>query len=266
MSFTCVYRRVVQNVADSVPKSYYMIAVCDAKNTLEEITRAVSQRLTTGKVKVVPKEEALLEKDMKQSDLDKLTTGLRMEAVFVKENMRIKWAAETGMPDAIVAVVTEYRQSRKLVPLRICILGPPAGGKTTLARQLAERYKLHHIKIKDVIDGAINELESLAARSNAAASDEQAEEMTDEEEQRISDASELLEQVVENQKENNNRLDDQFVIRFYKEKLLSKACQNQGFVLDGFPKVAEQALALFQGAFSCLDRRFTRALWFILTV
>lgn len=37
-------------------------------------------------------------------------------------------------------------------PMRACILGPPASGKSTIAKQLCEHYKLHHIKIKDVID------------------------------------------------------------------------------------------------------------------
>ena len=45
--------------------------------------------------------------------------------------------------------------------MRALILGPPASGKTTIAKQLCEHYKLHHIKIKDVIDDAIEKLVSL---------------------------------------------------------------------------------------------------------
>lgn len=43
-------------------------------------------------------------------------------------------------------------------PLRACILGPPASGKTTVVKQLCDHYKLHHIKIKDIIDEAIDNL------------------------------------------------------------------------------------------------------------
>ena len=43
-------------------------------------------------------------------------------------------------------------------PMRACVLGPPASGKTTVIRQLCEHFKLHHIKIQDVINEAIDDL------------------------------------------------------------------------------------------------------------
>ena len=45
-------------------------------------------------------------------------------------------------------------------PVRACVLGPPAVGKTTIVKQLCEHYKLHHIKIKDVIDESLERLVS----------------------------------------------------------------------------------------------------------
>jgi adenylate kinase len=42
------------------------------------------------------------------------------------------------------------------------------------------------------------------------------------------------------------RLDDNIILKFFKEKLLSKACQNQGFIIDGFPKTIDQAKTLFE--------------------
>lgn len=56
---------------------------------------------------------------------------------------------------------------------------------------------------------------------------------------------ELLETLKESKEANNGRLEDQYVIRFYREKLHSMPCQNQGFVLDGYPKTYEQAKDLF---------------------
>ena len=42
-----------------------------------------------------------------------------------------------------------------------------------------------------------------------------------------------------------DRYEDQYIIQFFTEKLLSMPCQNQGFVLDGFPKTYSQAKELF---------------------
>ena len=41
------------------------------------------------------------------------------------------------------------------------------------------------------------------------------------------------------------RYSDQYILEFYKQKLKSMPCQNQGFILDGFPKTYEQAKQLF---------------------
>ena len=38
------------------------------------------------------------------------------------------------------------------------MLGPPAAGKSTVVKQLCDLYKLHHVRIKDVIDEAIERL------------------------------------------------------------------------------------------------------------
>ena len=47
-----------------------------------------------------------------------------------------------------------------LQPMRCCVLGPPAVGKTCIVAALCKHYKLHHIKIKDVIDEAVEALVS----------------------------------------------------------------------------------------------------------
>ena len=43
-------------------------------------------------------------------------------------------------------------------PMRVLITGPPACGKTTVIEQLCAHFKLHHVKIKDVIDDAISQM------------------------------------------------------------------------------------------------------------
>jgi adenylate kinase len=54
-----------------------------------------------------------------------------------------------------------------------------------------------------------------------------------------------LDQIAESKEQNGGRIEDQFVIRFMRDRLKSMPCQNQGFILDGFPKTTEQAKELF---------------------
>ena len=59
-----VSHSVVVNIADGRPKARYILAVDDSKNMLEEIVKAISQNLGTGKIQHISKEDALLNKDL----------------------------------------------------------------------------------------------------------------------------------------------------------------------------------------------------------
>ena len=81
---------------------------------------------------------------------------------------------------------------------------------------------------------------------SAARADQEGEEDDD---GKAQEDQELLESINESKEQNNGRIEDQVVIQFFREKLHSMPCQNQGFVLDGFPKTPEQAKALFAGTY-----------------
>ncbi|XP_006839574.1 PREDICTED: adenylate kinase 7 [Chrysochloris asiatica] len=233
---------VIQNVIDHVPKVHYLVAVDESVHTLEDIVKCISKNTGPGKIQKLPKENAFLTKDLTQECLDHLLVNLRMEAVFVKENFNIRWAAQTGFVENINNILKEYKQSRGLLPIKICILGPPAVGKSSIAAELCRYYKLHHIQLKDVIAEAITKLEAIVAPKEGGEEEDEGEE---EEEENVEDAQELLEGIKENMEQNAGRLDDQYIIRFMKEKLKSMPCRNQGYILDGYPKTYDQAKDLF---------------------
>ncbi len=81
---------------------------------------------------------------------------------------------------------------------------------------------------------------------SAARADQEGEE---EDDGKAQEDAEMLETINESKEQNNGRIEDTHVIQFFKEKLHSMPCQNQGFILDGFPKTLEQAKALFAGMF-----------------
>ncbi|XP_078239884.1 adenylate kinase 7 isoform X1 [Pogona vitticeps] len=242
---------VLQNVADHRPRTHYLIAVDEAMETLGEIVKCISKNVGPGKIQKVPKDNAFLNKDLTQAHLDELLVNLRMEAVFLKENFNIKWVSQGGIVENIDQIVTEYKQSRGLLPVKICILGPPGVGKTSIAELLCKHYKVHHIKIKDVITKAIENLEKIVAPKDivepevVVEEEEEEEEEAEEEGDNVEEAQELLDAIKENMEQNAGRIDDQYVIRFMKEKLMSMPCKNQGYVLDGFPKTYDMAKDLF---------------------
>ncbi|XP_046849860.1 adenylate kinase 7-like [Xenia sp. Carnegie-2017] len=229
---------VLVNIADAPPKVRYLIAKDDSQSPLDEIVKCVSRNLGNGKVQYVSKEEALLIKDLQQTDFDMLLVNLRMDAGYVREGMRINWKGETGLIDSIESVIQEYKETRGLQPIRVCVLGPPSSGKTLVVRQLCESYKLHHIMIEEVINESVKKLEKSAARADNDGDEE--------DDVKAEEDRELLEALAENKDQNNGRYDDSYIIKFYKDKLLSMPCQNQGFILDGFPKTYEVAKELFQ--------------------
>ncbi|XP_054231317.1 adenylate kinase 7 isoform X4 [Homo sapiens] len=191
---------VIQNVIDHVPKPHYLVAVDESVHTLEDIVKCISKNTGPGKIQKIPRENAYLTKDLTQDCLDHLLVNLRMEALFVKENFNIRWAAQTGFVENINTILKEYKQSRGLMPIKICILGPPAVGKSSIAKELAKYYKLHHIQLKDVISEAIAKLEAIVAPNDVGEGEEEVEE--EEEEENVEDAQELLDGIKESMEQN----------------------------------------------------------------
>uniref|UniRef100_A0A673U778 Adenylate kinase 7 n=1 Tax=Suricata suricatta TaxID=37032 RepID=A0A673U778_SURSU len=238
---------VIQNIIDHVPKLRYLVTVDESVHTLEDLVKCISKNTGTGKIQRLPKENAFLAKDLTQECLDQLLVNLRMEALFVKENFNIRWVAQTGFVENISNILKEYKQSRGLLPIKICILGPPAVGKSSITEALSKHYKLHHIKVKDVISEAIAKLEAIVTPKEEGQEEKEGEEEEEEEEEEenVEEAQELLDGIKENMEQNAGRLEDQYLIRFVKEKLKSMPCRNQGYILDGFPKTYDQAKDLF---------------------
>ena len=81
-------------------------------------------------------------------------------SLFVCEHERRKESLNWTFPNHGL-----YEQMHFLLfqPIRGCVLGPPAVGKTHVVSQLCRHYKLHHIMAADVIKEAIERLVSVHA-------------------------------------------------------------------------------------------------------
>ena len=73
-----------------------------------------------------------------------------------------------GLVENISKVIKEYKDARGLLPIRVCLLGPPAVGKTFFITQLSRKFKLHHIRTADVIKEAVENLVSVLVTYHAS--------------------------------------------------------------------------------------------------
>uniref|UniRef100_A0AAR2LCB9 Nucleoside-diphosphate kinase n=1 Tax=Pygocentrus nattereri TaxID=42514 RepID=A0AAR2LCB9_PYGNA len=215
---------IVQNIIDHKPKTHYFIAVDDSKNTLEDIVKVTTAHMVFLKNSF----------NGKQTDLDQLSLNLRIEPVLLRDMFNLRWVCESGIIENIDSVVEEYKQTRRLLPIKICLLGPPAVGKTSVAAHLCKHYKLHHITVKEATEEKIKHLEMLQQSDGENENDEA-----------LKEAQELLDSLKDSLSQRGDQLDDENVLRIIREKLNSKPCRNQGFVLDGYPITYEQAKELF---------------------
>ncbi|CAH8429987.1 unnamed protein product [Schistosoma mattheei] len=344
--------RIIQCIINDPPKQRYIIVRDDGQFTLSEIVKAISSGLSNGVTRIY-NEEDIKSLEIPAQITDILTMNLRIEPSTIKEDMQFPWISDSGIPTNISQLINEFIEEHQLKPLRICILGPPYIGKTTLAKELCKIYRLHHIHLKGLLYEYIRNLlepikayehllyirdkERSAAEMNSESNgkmllkhnskvdqlllddnetnesttdvinplnvnlssdystkllepmnelldsyeDEDNESMMtgenvtsdrksnlgdnnelndleyyplsplptwnseDELEMLVNDCQERLEQLKENCNE-FGKLNDETLIRLLVQKLLSKPCQNQGFILDGFPKTLQQAELLFR--------------------
>jgi len=88
-----------------------------------------------------------------------MTVDLNIDPVYIID--RIRWYFDMPFRDVVKVVIKEYQAARNLRPVKIIVLGPPASGKTRVARYLADHYGIHYVYVKTLISDAIQKLVSV---------------------------------------------------------------------------------------------------------
>lgn len=104
--------------------------------------------------------------------------------------------------------------------MHFILMGPPGAGKGTQAERMIEEYKIQHISTGDMFRAAVKKGTELGKEAK-----------------RYMDSGQLV--------------PDMVTIGIVREGLANPECKN-GFILDGFPRTTEQAIAL-DGILADLD-------------
>ncbi|XP_020570347.1 adenylate kinase 7 isoform X2 [Oryzias latipes] len=224
---------VIQNIIELKPKAKYFLAVDESKNTLEDIVKTISEFLGSGRVCRLLMEEAVAMKALKPQEVDCLSIDLRLDAANVNSLLNLSWRCQSGLVLNMESVVQEFKDSRQLQPIRICVLGPPAVGKTTVAEMICKHYKIHYISTGKAIEEKISQLKEMMSGSQPGDFSAEA------------TAQKELEMIKQSMESSQGQLTEGQVFEILQEKLNSKQCRNQGFVLDGFPESYSQAAMHF---------------------
>ena len=159
------------------------------------------------------------------------------------EERKFKWHCEFGIPENIELLSEEFNLYRDLKPIKIIILGPPYGGKSTIAKMISEKYKIKHFTIDEICEWAKNENNELGDLIKKK--DEEIEE-------NVKKAMEEYEHR-KNKKKTDPPFDpspfrkypDDLLTKIIKAKLSIGECISKGYILENYPKSYNDCLNLF---------------------
>ncbi|XP_017781619.1 PREDICTED: adenylate kinase 7-like [Nicrophorus vespilloides] len=249
---------IVHYTMEILPKKpQYILAVEQTPCKLRQITKALSKAMGSNRIKDVSKEEAFLYNNMTQSIFDRYTVNLNMEPAVIVDDFGVEFRSDLNLAENMVKIVMEFRDSHNLRPIKVVMHGPPASGKSIIGRKIEEIYGLHFVSVKLMIEELLTdmknrvdeEIEKKKAREEKGPVEEEEDDEEVEEEEEEYPIEDLLEKIKDIEitmaESENGKLPDDYVIRLLRSFLASNQCQNQGFVLDGFPKTIVQARELF---------------------
>ena len=160
------------------------------------------------------------------------------------EERKFKWHCEFGIPENIELLSEEFNLYRDLKPIKIIVLGPPYGGKSTIAKIISEKYKLTHYTIDKICEIVKNEKSEFS---------EEIKKKDEEIEENINKAMEEYEHRKNKKKTDPpfdpspyRRYPDDFLSKIIKHKLSSGECLSKGYILENYPKSYDDCLNLYK--------------------
>lgn len=233
----------VQKVALAPPEDkQYFVCSDNSDMTQLALVGAISNGLGSGNVAKSGADEGMMLDEGSTAQV--LLTNLK----FDKESSHQASLGEAefhceNFVEGFAKVREEFVRERKLVPLRIAVLGAPGAGKSHYSKQLAAKYNLPIVVAADVIKEAMDAGDALAEEA-AASLAEQADKGGKGAKGKKKPAPKKGKGKAK--PEEGPTLPAAIVAKMLRRRLLSAGCANKGFVLDGYPLSYEEASALFE--------------------
>ena len=137
--------QVVQAVCAGPPlRNAYLIAVDGGRVTVGQIAEAISQGMSDGTVERREPDELLMAKTITPWQYDTLLADLVLEPTTVRDVMRLKWLAPTGLVSAMPRLVEEYKALRNLHPMKLAVFGPPFSGNRIMRSIIVSISRKRH--------------------------------------------------------------------------------------------------------------------------
>ena len=232
--------QIIRRIIEKKPIINYIFACDKTKNpTMKNIIRSISKGIGSIDIK------NLNEFDIDEIDMpnfNELSIDIQIKSSKVTEN-DFKWHCEKGIPDNMDLLRQEFNLYRGIKPLKIIISGPPCGGKTYIAKKIANQFKILHLAIPDIITWAQNLKNNLG---------EEMKRKMKENEEKVAVAQEEYDKRKNKKKSDPpfdptpyRKFDSEFIGKLLKEKIRGGECAGKGYVLDNYPKTYQDCLNVF---------------------
>ncbi|XP_026729312.1 adenylate kinase 7-like isoform X2 [Trichoplusia ni] len=246
--------QIVYNLVLDFPRKLYILAVEQNVTKQREIVKPLGRQVGSGMFKCIPPEDAFLIPELDQRIYDLMTLNLSMEPTFIVETMGLQWVSELTFAENIPVLMKQFKKERGLKPFKIVIYGPPIAGKTTLAKSICEAYGLVYISPETVAQDMLEDLTwrvhhwevgEIAALGIVSPEEEDLGLADDDDEFGEEDLQEAAKQTLAIL-QSGRLLNDEEILGYLRQKMLSRDALNRGWVLDGYPTSLIQCAALFE--------------------
>ena len=247
--------QIIKKIIEKKPIINYIFACDKTKNpTMKNIIRSIAKGIGSIDIKNlsdfdidevdVPNfNELSIDIQIKSSKVTEDEPKQENESIEEYNKRKFQWHCEKGIPENMDLLRQEFNLYRGIKPIKIIISGPPCGGKTFIAKKIANQFKILHLTIPDVISWA------KSLNNNIGALMEQKMKEIDE---KIAIARDEYDNRKNKKKTDPpfdpspfSKLDSEFIGKILKEKISNGECAGKGYVLDNYPKTYQDCLNVF---------------------